>query len=261
MTARALVLSALADGPSTIDAPAARPRHRADGRRAARARASVSTPSTTSAGRSARPAARPGAGRRRPGRHGDALRAAGRRAGRRARSPSTATRTPATARCGPLSKALRALGVSIDASPTGGLPLTVHGTGRVAGGEVGHRRLRVQPVRLRPAAGRAALRPRASCVRHEGPPVPSAPHLRMTTAHAARGRRGGRRQRARRLGGRARPAVRPRLGHRAGPVRRRAVLRRRAGHRRRGHPGRLAAHAAGSRSAGCGELLPRWAAR
>src|SRR3954469_2665944 len=35
----------------------------------------------------------------------------------------------------PIVEALRALGVAIDASPSGGLPLTVHGTGLVEGGE------------------------------------------------------------------------------------------------------------------------------
>src|SRR2546423_10731322 len=37
---------------------------------------------------------------------------------------------------GPLVGALRAAGVAIDASDAGGLPLTVHGTGRVPGGTV-----------------------------------------------------------------------------------------------------------------------------
>src|SRR5204862_8035263 len=37
---------------------------------------------------------------------------------------------------GPLVAALRGAGITIDASPTRGLPLTLHGTGRVSGGEV-----------------------------------------------------------------------------------------------------------------------------
>jgi 3-phosphoshikimate 1-carboxyvinyltransferase len=80
---------------------------------------------------------------------------------------------------GPLVGALRSLGVQIDASESGGLPLTVHGTGRVAGGE----------VTLDASASSqfvsglllaAARFQRGIVVRHEGPPVPSAPHLRMT---------------------------------------------------------------------------------
>jgi 3-phosphoshikimate 1-carboxyvinyltransferase len=80
---------------------------------------------------------------------------------------------------GPLVGALRSVGVQIDASESGGLPLTVHGTGRVAGGE----------VTLDASASSqfvsglllaAARFERGIVVRHEGPPVPSAPHLRMT---------------------------------------------------------------------------------
>ena len=100
MTARALVLSALADGPSVIEPPAARPRHRADGRRPARARRRASTPTDDERWPvEPGPAARPGPGRRGPGRHDHAVPAAGRRARRRHGRPSTATRTPATGRC------------------------------------------------------------------------------------------------------------------------------------------------------------------
>jgi 3-phosphoshikimate 1-carboxyvinyltransferase len=81
---------------------------------------------------------------------------------------------------GPLVGALRALGVRIDASPTDGLPLTVHGTGAIDGGEIvidasGSSQL---------VSGLLLSAPRFTkglVLRHEGPPVPSAPHLRMTT--------------------------------------------------------------------------------
>jgi 3-phosphoshikimate 1-carboxyvinyltransferase len=80
---------------------------------------------------------------------------------------------------GPLVGALRSLGVRIDASGAGGLPLTVHGQGRVTGGEVtldaSASSQFVSGLLL--AAARFA---RGIVVRHEGPPVPSAPHLRMT---------------------------------------------------------------------------------
>ncbi len=95
----------------------------------------------------------------------------------------------------------------------------------------GDRRLRLQPARLGAAAGRAALRPGPG-----GPARRPARALRAPPADdradAARRRRGGRRQHARRLGGRAGSADRARLGDRAGPLRRGAVLRRRPGHRR-----------------------------
>jgi 3-phosphoshikimate 1-carboxyvinyltransferase len=81
---------------------------------------------------------------------------------------------------GPLVRALRDLGVRIDASPTDGLPLTVHGAGAVAGGEaVIDASASSQLVSGLLLA--AARYDRGVTLRHEGPPVPSAPHLRMTT--------------------------------------------------------------------------------
>jgi 3-phosphoshikimate 1-carboxyvinyltransferase len=80
---------------------------------------------------------------------------------------------------GPLVGALRAAGVAIDAGDTGGLPLTVHGTGRVPGGAVAidaSASSQFVSGLLLAAAGFD----RGITVRHEGPPVPSAPHLRMT---------------------------------------------------------------------------------
>ncbi|MFB9235322.1 3-phosphoshikimate 1-carboxyvinyltransferase [Plantactinospora siamensis] len=80
---------------------------------------------------------------------------------------------------GPLVGALRALGVRIEAAPGDGLPLTVHGTGRVTGGEViidASASSQLVSGLLLAAAGFD----RGVVVRHVGRPVPSAPHLRMT---------------------------------------------------------------------------------
>lgn len=81
----------------------------------------------------------------------------------------------------PLVRALADLGVTVTAAPTGGLPLTVEGSGEVAGGEViidaSASSQFVSALLLAAPAFRRGL-----VVRHEGPPVPSAPHLRMTVA-------------------------------------------------------------------------------
>nr|WP_306839542.1 3-phosphoshikimate 1-carboxyvinyltransferase [Catenuloplanes nepalensis] len=80
---------------------------------------------------------------------------------------------------GPLIDALRRIGVRVDGGPGGVLPLTVHGTGEVRGGEVvidaSASSQLVSGLLL--AAARFA---RGITVRHVGPPVPAAPHLRMT---------------------------------------------------------------------------------
>jgi 3-phosphoshikimate 1-carboxyvinyltransferase len=80
---------------------------------------------------------------------------------------------------GALLAALRTLGVSIDDGGRGSLPFTIHGSGAVRGG----------PVTL-DASGSSQLVSglllAAPCfaegveVRHEGPPVPSLPHIEMT---------------------------------------------------------------------------------
>jgi 3-phosphoshikimate 1-carboxyvinyltransferase len=80
---------------------------------------------------------------------------------------------------GPLVGALRTLGVRVDAAPGGGLPLTVHGTGGLTGGEVtidasASSQLVSGLLLAAPAFTNGIV------VRHVGPPVPSAPHLRMT---------------------------------------------------------------------------------
>jgi 3-phosphoshikimate 1-carboxyvinyltransferase len=79
---------------------------------------------------------------------------------------------------GPLLSGLRALGVRVD-SATDGLPLTVHGAGAVAGGEVTIDASASSQL----VSGLLLAAPdydRGVVVRHSGPPVPSAPHLRMT---------------------------------------------------------------------------------
>ncbi|MFB4312582.1 3-phosphoshikimate 1-carboxyvinyltransferase [Actinomadura sp. 21ATH] len=80
---------------------------------------------------------------------------------------------------GPILAALRALGAEIDDGGRDAMPFTVRGTGAVAGGAVtidasGSSQL-VSGLLL--AAPRFA---KGVEVRHEGPPVPSAPHLEMT---------------------------------------------------------------------------------
>ncbi len=81
----------------------------------------------------------------------------------------------------PLVHALTDLGVRLEASPSGGLPLTVYGTGEVHGGSVtidaSASSQFVSALLLAAPAYRRGL-----VVRHAGPPVPSAPHLRMTVA-------------------------------------------------------------------------------
>ncbi|TDB86186.1 3-phosphoshikimate 1-carboxyvinyltransferase [Actinomadura sp. KC216] len=80
---------------------------------------------------------------------------------------------------GPIITALRALGADLDDGGRGALPFTVRGTGSVNGGQVvidasGSSQL---------VSGLLLAAPRFEKgveVRHEGPPVPSAPHLAMT---------------------------------------------------------------------------------
>ncbi len=80
---------------------------------------------------------------------------------------------------GVLLQALRALGVSVDDGGRGALPFTIDGTGSVRGGEVtldasGSSQL---------VSGLLLAAPRFDegvQVRHEGPPVPSIPHIEMT---------------------------------------------------------------------------------
>ncbi|WBB49278.1 3-phosphoshikimate 1-carboxyvinyltransferase [Verrucosispora sp. WMMA2044] len=80
---------------------------------------------------------------------------------------------------GPLIEALRSLGVRVDTPPAGSLPLVVLGAGRVTGGEV----VIDASASSQLVSGLLLAAPRFDrglVVRHVGPPVPSAPHLRMT---------------------------------------------------------------------------------
>ena len=79
----------------------------------------------------------------------------------------------------PLIGALRALGAGIDDGGRGAVPFTVHGTGQLSGG----------PVTLDASASSQLVSglllagsryDKGVEVRHQGPPVPSAPHIAMT---------------------------------------------------------------------------------
>jgi 3-phosphoshikimate 1-carboxyvinyltransferase len=79
----------------------------------------------------------------------------------------------------PLVAALRALGVRVEGSESDGLPLTIHGKGRVRGGEVA---LDASPS-SELISGLLLAAPeyeRGLTVRHIGPRLPNGPHLRMT---------------------------------------------------------------------------------
>ncbi|TWJ13017.1 3-phosphoshikimate 1-carboxyvinyltransferase [Stackebrandtia albiflava] len=79
----------------------------------------------------------------------------------------------------PLLGALEDLGVSVERDGGQGLPFTVTGVGRVTGGEVTLDASRSSQF----ISGLLLAAPefdRGIVVRHEGPPVPSAPHVRMT---------------------------------------------------------------------------------
>jgi 3-phosphoshikimate 1-carboxyvinyltransferase len=80
---------------------------------------------------------------------------------------------------GPLLAALRALGAELDGID--GLPVTVQGTGRLRGGSV----VLDASTSSQLVSGLLLSAPRYDegvTVRHEGPPLPSAPHLAMTVA-------------------------------------------------------------------------------
>jgi 3-phosphoshikimate 1-carboxyvinyltransferase len=82
---------------------------------------------------------------------------------------------------GVLLQALRALGVSIDDGGRGALPFTIGGTGSVPGGSVtldasGSSQLVSGLLLAAPRFDKGAE------VRHEGPPVPSIPHIEMSVS-------------------------------------------------------------------------------
>ncbi len=181
MTARALVLAAVSHGPSTLHAPL---RARDTELMAAGMRAMGAHVSTVDdASWTVRPRPLHGPAHIDVGLAGTVMRFMPALAAL-ADGPVTFDGDPRVRQrpLGPLVQALGAIGARIDATPTkdgGGLPLTVRGTGSVAGGE----------VTLDASASSqfvsglllaATEFDNGVVVRHQGPPVPSAPHLRMT---------------------------------------------------------------------------------
>jgi 3-phosphoshikimate 1-carboxyvinyltransferase len=178
MTARALVLAAVADGASTLIRPL---RARDTELMAAALRVlglHVSTPDDARWTVRSRPLAGPA--RLDVGMAGTVMRFLPAVAAL-ATGPVTFDGDPyvRTRPMAPLVAGLRALGITIETGEGGGLPLTVHGTGRVTGREVtidaSASSQFVSGLLLA-----ATEFDHGIVVRHEGPPVPSAPHLRMT---------------------------------------------------------------------------------
>lgn len=178
MTNRALVLSALATGPSTLAKPlrARDTELMAGGLRALGAHVSI----TDDERWLVRPHRLVGPAHVDVGLAGTIMRfvppVAGLAVGRVTFDGDPAARTRPL---GPLIEALRSLGVRVDTPPTGSLPLAVQGTGQVTGGEV----VIDASASSQLVSGLLLAAPRFDrglVVRHVGPPVPSAPHLRMT---------------------------------------------------------------------------------
>ncbi|MDG4823036.1 3-phosphoshikimate 1-carboxyvinyltransferase [Asanoa sp. WMMD1127] len=178
MTARALVLSAIAVGPSTLAHPL---RARDTEMMAGGLRAMGVNVSTVDDDRwVVRPDTLQGPAHVDVGQAGTVMRFMPALAGL-AQGPVTFDGDPSVRQrpLRPLIDALGSLGVSIDAPATGSLPLTVRGTGRVAGGEV----VLDASASSQLVSGLLLAAPsfdRGVVVRHVGPPVPSAPHVRMT---------------------------------------------------------------------------------
>ncbi|MEV0154427.1 3-phosphoshikimate 1-carboxyvinyltransferase [Micromonospora sp. NPDC050686] len=178
MTARALVLSALASGPSTLAGPL---RARDTELMAGGLRALGPHMSTADDERwLVRPHRLVGPAHVDVGLAGTVMRflppVAGLAEGRITFDGDPAVRARPL---GPLVGALRSLGVRIDSAGPGSLPLAVQGAGRVTGGEV----VIDASASSQLVSGlllAAARFDRGVVVRHQGPPVPSAPHLRMT---------------------------------------------------------------------------------
>jgi 3-phosphoshikimate 1-carboxyvinyltransferase len=177
ITARALVLGALASGPSTLRLPL---RARDTELMAAGLRAMGTHVSTVDDNRwLVRPRPLSGPAHVDVGLAGTVMRFVPPVAGL-ADGPVTFDGDPRarTRPLRPLIQALRSLGVRIDATG-GALPLTVHGSGGVAGGEVTINASASSQL----VSGLLLAAPRFDrglVVRHVGPPVPSGPHLRMT---------------------------------------------------------------------------------
>lgn len=178
LTARALVLSAIAAGPSTLHLPL---RARDTELMAAGLRALGAHVSTVDDDRwVVRPGPLRGPADVHVGLAGTVMRFLPPVAGL-AHGPVTFDGDP-RARARPLRalvEGLRSLGVAVDSAPGGGLPLTVHGTGGVTGGEV----VIDASASSQFVSGLLLAAPRFTrgvVVRHVGPPMPSAPHVRMT---------------------------------------------------------------------------------
>jgi 3-phosphoshikimate 1-carboxyvinyltransferase len=179
MTARALVLSAVSTGPSTLVAPL---RARDTELMAAGLRALGTKVSTVDASRwMVEPGPLRGGGLVDVGLAGTVMRFLPPVAA--LADGTTSFDGDARARerpMGPLLRGLADLGVRLEIGPGGGLPLTVHGTAGVRGGEItmdAHSSSQL-------VSGLLLAAPRFDRgvrVQHVGPPVPSAPHLAMTT--------------------------------------------------------------------------------
>jgi 3-phosphoshikimate 1-carboxyvinyltransferase len=179
MTARALVLSALADGPSRID----RPLRARDTTLMAAALQAMGVRVDTSGDDSwsVTPGPLRGPAHVDVGLAGTIMRFAPPVAAL-ADGPVTFDGDPHARNrpLRPIVEALRSLGAVIEAAPTDGLPLTVRGTGLLEGGET----VIDASASSQFVSGLLLSAPRFTkglVLRHEGPPVPSAPHLRMTT--------------------------------------------------------------------------------
>ena len=187
-----------------------------------------------------RPLRGPAHDRRRSGRHGDALPAAGGRRWPTGGSPSTATRRPATARW----RRCCTRSADIGRTAGGGRRRRPAADRRTASGGSAAVRSPSTP-RRRASSSRGCCSPRPASTAAwwsatSGPPVPSAPHLRMTVQMLRAAGAAVDDSRSGRVVGRAGPAGRPGLADRARPVRRRAVPGRRDGDRRRGDRAGLA---------------------
>jgi 3-phosphoshikimate 1-carboxyvinyltransferase len=199
MTNRALVIAALADGPTTIRNPLlARDTElmaaalRALGAQIAAGPESWLVRPVLDGGRAAQPDGR-GTGPARAGGSGGRLTVDVGNAGTVLRFvPPVAALTTAdvdfrgdgraSARpVGPLLAGLRELGAVIDDGGRGAIPFTVRGRGSIAGGTV----TLDASASSQLVSGLLLAAPRydkGAEIRHDGPPLPSAPHLAMTTA-------------------------------------------------------------------------------
>jgi 3-phosphoshikimate 1-carboxyvinyltransferase len=183
MMARALVLGAISDGPTTLRSPL---RARDSELMAAGLRTMGTEVSTVDADRwTVGPRPLLGPAKIDVGLAGTIMRFLPPIAGL-AQGPITFDGDPYARKrpLGPLLGALSALGVAIEATPNaggGGMPLTVTGAGHVTGGEVAiDASASSQFISGLLLAG--CRYQRGVVIRHAGPPVPSAPHIRMTVA-------------------------------------------------------------------------------